>query len=286
MRVAMPYVLVAPVAIYLAVTLILPLAIQAYMSFLSRELGTFTYHVVQKPTLANYEAVFRQADLVYSLFFTLAVSLVISLGSILLGLPVAQFLARGRGRGRTFVEMSLLLPLFGDIFLAFAMIYAFAPQGIVNRALTSVGLVRDPIRLSGTPLAAIIVLMLPSIAVLLMRGALTRVDSIYEEAATMLGAGPVRAWFSTTFALARVGVAGAFLLVFAGSVGAYTLPIILAGRTNDWTSTKIAIADSLNNAPLAAALSMLLILLVMSVLYLNVRMSRRRWEEQRHAGES
>ena len=49
---------------------------------------------------------------------------------LLLLMPVAHFLSRGRGRGKLFVEMALLLPLFGDIYISpFALIYAFAPQG-------------------------------------------------------------------------------------------------------------------------------------------------------------
>ena len=235
----LPYLLVAPVMIYIFVVLILPILIEIYYSFLTREQGTFTFHVVQKFTLDNYIQVFTQRYIIESLAFTIGISFVIAVGTVVLGMPVAQFLARGTGRGKIFIEMCLLLPLFGDIFTAYALLYAFAPQGIVNWFLMGIGLIHEPLHLVNQPIAAVIAMMLPSLSVLLMRGALVRVDPVYEEAAQMLGANPVRAWYATTFKLARVGVAGAFLLTFIGATGAFTLPVILVNSNNDWISTQL-----------------------------------------------
>ena len=169
----------------------------------------------------------------------MGISFVIAVGTVVLGLPVAQFLARGTGRGKVLIEMCLLLPLFGDIFTGYALLYAFAPQGIVNWFLMGIGLIHEPLHLVNQPISAVIAMMLPSLSVLLMRGALLRVDPVYEEAAQMLGANPLRAWFSTTFKLARVGVAGAFLLTFIGATGAFTLPVIMVNANNDWISTQL-----------------------------------------------
>jgi ABC-type spermidine/putrescine transport system permease subunit I len=276
--------LVAPVAIYLALMLIVPVAVQAYFSFMSREQGEFSYYIVHRPTIENYARIIARNDLTQSLIWTTGSSLIVALGTIILGLPAAQFLARGRGRGKLLIEMALLLPLFGDIFLAYALMYALAPQGIVNWALQGAGLIDAPVRLAGTPPAAIAAMMLPALSVLLMRSALARVDPVYEEAARLLGAHPLRAWFTTTFALARVGVAGAFLLTFAGSVGAYTLPIILAGRYNIWMSRTIEEAYTFDNVPLASALSIALTLLSGALIYLYVRLSKPRSEAQRYVG--
>ena len=219
----LPYLLVAPVLLYIFVILVLPLLIEIYYSFLTREQGVYAYRIVHKFTLDNYVQVFSQRFIVQSLLFTMGISFVIAVGTVVLGLPVAQFLARGTGRGKVLVEMCLLLPLFGDIFTGYALLYAFAPQGIVNWFLMGIGLIHEPLHLVNQPISAVIAMMLPSLSVLLMRGALLRVDPVYEEAAQMLGANPLRAWFSTTFKLARVGVAGAFLLTFIGATGAFTL---------------------------------------------------------------
>ena len=236
---ALPYLLVAPVLLYIFVILILPILIEVYYSFLTREQGTYTFRIVHRFTLDNYIQVFTQRYIVESLTFTIGISFVIAVGTVVLGMPVAQFLARGTGRGKILIEMCLLLPLFGDIFTAYALLYAFAPQGIVNWFLMGIGLIQEPLHLVNQPISAVIAMMLPSLSVLLMRGALVRVDPVYEEAAQMLGANPLRAWYATTFKLARVGVAGAFLLTFIGATGAFTLPVIMVNANNDWISTQL-----------------------------------------------
>lgn len=281
---ALPYLLIAPVMIYILLVLVLPVAIEVYYSFLTREQGTFAYRIVHKFTLDNYIQVFAQRFIRESLLFTLGISFVIAVGTVVLGLPVAQFLARGTGRGKTFVEMSLLLPLFGDIFTGYALLYAFAPQGIVNWFLVGIGLIDEPLHLVNQPISAVIAMMLPSLSVLLIRGALARVDPVYEEAAQMLGANPLRAWFSTTFKLARVGVGGAFLLTFIGGTGAFTLPVIMVNADNGWISTQLRSLFTGNNVPLASALSIVLTLLTALLVYIYIRLTDTRPEVQQYVG--
>lgn len=281
---ALPYLLIAPVMIYILLVLIVPVAIEVYYSFLTREQGEFTYRIVHEFTLDNYIQVFAQRFIRESLLFTLGISFVIAVGTVVLGLPVAQFLARGTGRGKTFVEMSLLLPLFGDIFTGYALLYAFAPQGIVNWFLVGIGLIDEPLHLVNQPISAVIAMMLPSLSVLLIRGALARVDPVYEEAAQMLGANPLRAWFSTTFKLARVGVGGAFLLTFIGGTGAFTLPVIMVNADNGWISTQLRGLFTGNNVPLASALSIVLTLLTALLVYVYIRLTDTRPEVQQYVG--
>ena len=281
---ALPYLLVAPVLIYIFVVLILPLLIEIYYSFLTREQGTYTFHIVQKFTLDNYIQVFTQKYIIESLAFTIGISFVIAVGTVVLGMPVAQFLARGTGRGKIFIEMCLLLPLFGDIFAAYALLYAFAPQGIVNWFLMGIGLIHEPLHLVNQPISAVIAMMLPSLSVLLMRGALIRVDPVYEEAATMLGANPFRAWYATTFKLARVGVAGAFLLTFIGGMGAFTIPLILVNANNAWISTQLRALFTGNNVTLASSVSIVLTLLTAVLVYIYIRFTERRADVQQYVG--
>jgi ABC-type spermidine/putrescine transport system permease subunit I len=283
-RGALPYLLITPVVVYFALVLVVPLLVQIYYSFMTRERDALGYHVVHRPTLENYGQVFTRNDLVGSLIWTIGISLMIAVGSILLGLPAAHFLSRPRGWGKPIVEMALLLPLFGDIYLAFALIYAFAPQGIVNWALMGLGIVDTPLPLTVGNTGAVIAMMFPSLSVLLMRSALTRVDPIYEEAALTLGATPLHAWFATTFSLARTGVAGALLLTFAGGVGAFTIPVILAGTGNAWITTRITEAYGFNNTPLASALSLVVALIATGTVYLYLRLSSSRSTEQRDVG--
>lgn len=280
---AIPYLLVTPVIVALVLLVIVPLVIQLRTSFMALEQGQVAYRMVDRISLEHYQRIGRP-DMLESLLWSIGISVVISAGAIIVGLPIAHFLARGTGRGKLFVEMALLLPLFGDIFLGYALLYAFAPQGIVNWALMGVGIVDSPVRIAGTAMAAIIALMLPGLAVLLIRSALVRVDPVYEEAARMLGANPLRAWLTTTLYLARVGIFGAFLLTFAGAVGAFTLPVILAGRSNDWISRYVWSANGQGNLPLASALSVTLTVVTVAAIYLANRLASRGSEARRYVG--
>ncbi|HEX5414204.1 MAG TPA: ABC transporter permease [Chloroflexota bacterium] len=278
----LPYLLTAPVLICGGIVLLMPLGVQLYYSFMARERGTLAYYIGTRATLDNYVQIITRSDLVGSMLWSFGVGFVVAIGIIALGLPVAHFLARGKGIGKTLVEMSLLLPLFGDIYLAFALMYAFAPQGIVNWALRGLGLIHDPILLMSTPIAAIIAMLLPSTSVLLVESALVGIEPVYEEAALTLGASPLRAWLSTTLALARTGLVGAFLLTFSGAIGAFTIPAVLAGTSNPWISTQIANISQDRNIPLGSALAIVLMTVSLATIYAYLRLTEQRFEVHRN----
>ena len=114
----LPYLLVAPVLLYIFVVLILPILIEVYYSFLTREQGTFTFRIVHQVHAGQLRPGIHPAVHRRESAFTMGISFVIAVGTVVLGMPVAQFLARGTGRGKILIEMCLLLPLFGDIFTA------------------------------------------------------------------------------------------------------------------------------------------------------------------------
>jgi len=82
---ALPYLLIAPVITYIVVVLIAPVLIEVYYSFLTREQGTFAYHIVQRFTLDNYIQIFAQRYIVDSLLFTIGISFIIAVGTVVLG---------------------------------------------------------------------------------------------------------------------------------------------------------------------------------------------------------
>ncbi len=173
----------------------------------------------------------------------------------MLALPVAYYLARMRVWGRNVIELSFLLPIFGEIFTIYALAYALTPQGPLNWLLMNLHLIQEPLSLVGSPIGVIIWMSLPTLSVLLIRSAIAGVDLVYEEAAQTMGASTLRTFFRVTVPLASRGIAGAFLLVFSGAVGAYTIPLILAGPYNDWLTNKIQReVTPYFNYPMASAL--------------------------------
>jgi ABC-type spermidine/putrescine transport system permease subunit I len=253
--------LLAPLLLFMLTVFAVPMLFQIAFAFFERELiGNVLW--VPKPAfnLGNFMEAFTNPDYRFSIVWTIGIAFATTTANILLALPVAYYLARMRVWGRTVIELSFLLPIFGEIFTIYALAYALTPQGPLNWLLMKLHLIQEPLSLVGTsPVGVIIWMSLPTLSVLLIRSAFSGVDLVYEEAAQTMGASTLRTFFQVTVPLAKKGIAGAFLLVFSGAVGAYTIPLILAGPYNDWLTNKIQreIAPYFNY-PMASALGVIL----------------------------
>lgn len=253
--------LLTPLLLYMGFVFIVPIVFQVAFAFYSRELYQgVLWRPVPDFTFENFQQAF-DTDEVYleSLGWTIGVAFFTSSMSILLSLPVAYFLARYKAFGKSIIEVSFLLPIFGEIFTLFALAYAFAPQGPVNWVLMGLGLINDPIRFVGSPLIVIIWMSLPTLSVLLIRSSLMGVDVIYEEAAQTMGANAFQTFRHVTIPLAKRGIMGALLLSVSSGVGVFTLPLILVGPYNNWLANKIYREfNPFFNYPMASALGVIL----------------------------
>lgn len=269
---------VLPYLTYLTILLIIPVGFVIQYGFWSR---------IGRPGFWKIEPIFTPANyikaisprFVESLAFSMGVSLLSATVSLFLGMPVAYFLTRVKGGiGKGFIEISLLFPFFGGIFYAFAMLYAFAPQGLVNFILMNLRLVSEPIVMYHSVESAIIVMMLLGVptAVLLSRSSIAGVDPVYEEAAIAMGASRFRTFFKITLPLAKSGLIGAHLLMFAGGVGAFQIPQIVAGSFNPWIATHMwrELRGGQMNYPFGAALAVIILIISLVVLFVYLRVTK------------
>jgi len=270
--------LLAPLLIYMAVVFAVPVGFQVAFAFWRRELYKgVMWMPVPAFTLENFVRAFTETEYVRSLVWTVGVALFTSATALLLALPVAYFLARFRPFGSTFIELSFLLPIFGDIFTVYALAYALAPSGPVNWALMGLGLIKEPLRLQQSPALVIAWMCLPTLMVLLIRSAIAGVDVMYEEAAQVMGASWLHTFFKVTIPLAKNGIMGALLLTISSAVGIYTLPLILVGPYNIWLANKIAKeVDPFFNYPMASALGVILTVICAAIMYLYLRTQEER----------
>ncbi len=266
--------LLAPLLVYMLLVFAVPIALQVMFAFYSRTLYKgVIWKVVPDFTLDNFAMAFDpNQSFLQSIGLTVGVAFFTSALSISLALPVAYFLARYNPVGKSLIEISFLLPVFGDIFTLFAIAFAFAPQGPVNWLLQGLHLIQEPIQFVGTPLLVIIWMSIPTLSVLLIRSALVGVDVIYEEAAQTMGANVLQTFIRVTIPLAKRGIMGALLLSVSAGVGAYTLPYILIGPYNPWLSNKIYRQfDPFGNYPMASALGVILTAVSLLFLFLYLR---------------
>lgn len=266
--------LLSPLLLYMGLVFAVPILFQVAFGFYSRELYRgVLWRPVPDFTLENFARAFSPEEVyIDSLVWTVGVAFFTSALSISLSLPVAYFLARYNPFGKSLIELSFLLPVFGEIFTLFALAYAFAPQGPVNWLLMGLGLIQEPVRFIGSPLVVIIWMSVPTLSVLLIRSALVGVDVIYEEAAQTMGANAFQTFRQVTIPLAKRGIMGALLLSVSSGVGIFTLPLVLVGPYNNWLGNKIhREVTPFFNYPMASALGVILTGVSVIFLYLYLR---------------
>ena len=135
--------LLAPLLIYMALVFVVPIAFQVMFGFFSRELYKgVVWKVIPDFTLDNFALIFNPEKTYFtSLIWTIGVAFFTSILSISLALPVAYFLARYNPKGKSLIEISFLLPIFGDVFTLFALAFAFTSKGPINWFLMGIGLI-------------------------------------------------------------------------------------------------------------------------------------------------
>ena len=265
--------LLSPLLVYIIVVFAAPMMYQIAFAFYERILYKEILWL-PKPAFqfGNFVEAFSNPKYRFSMVWTIGIAFFTTGVSIALALPVAYFLARAKVWGRSLIEISFLLPIFGEVFVIYALAYALGPEGPVNWVLMGLHLISKPLIFIGSKPFVIFWMSLPTLSVLLIRSAFSGVDVVYEEAAQAMGAGFLSTFFKVSIPLAKNGIMGAFLLGMSGAVGAYSLPLIMVGPYNDWLANWINKEISpYFNYPLASALGLILTVICLSILYLYMR---------------
>lgn len=190
---------------------------------------------------------------------------------IVLGVPLALVLARGRfalqGLLRSLVLLPLVLPpVVGGI----ALLYTFGRQGLLGGALEVLGL-QVAFSTAAVVLAQTFV-ALPFLVVSL-EGALRTGDQRYEAVAATLGAAPGVVFRRVTLPLVLPGLASGAVLAFARSLGEFGATLTFAGSLQGVTRTlPLEIYLQRETDPDAAvALSLVLVAVAVAVVALAYR---------------
>jgi len=159
-----------------------------------------------------------QEDL-QAILLSLKVAGVATAAGLPIALVVAYALARGRFFGRSLLDALTHLPLvLPPVATGFALLVLFGHRGVLGQALDKVGIV-FAFRWTGAALAAGI--MAFPLMVRPIRLSIEAVDREVEEAARVLGAGPLVRFFRITVPLAAPGLAAGAVLGFAKALGEF-----------------------------------------------------------------
>jgi putative spermidine/putrescine transport system permease protein len=204
------------------------------------------------------QAVFRNV-----LGRTLWISSVVTLVCLLLGYPVAYFIAR-QPPGRAAVLLFLvLLPFWTSLLVrTVAWVVLLQREGILNNLFLSLGLVSEPERMIFNRFAvyvAMVHVLLPFM-VLPLYAVMKGISPSYLRAASSLGAAPLTAFRRVYMPQTLPGVGAGCLMVFIQALGYYITPALVGGADDQMISYFIAFyASKTVNWGMAAALSIMLL---------------------------
>lgn len=210
------------------------------------------------------------------LWLTLQLAAVTTLILLLLGTPLAWWLARTRARAKTAVEALVALPLvLPPTVLGFYLLIGLGPDGVIGapwHAMTGTGLAFTfPGLVIGSVLYSLPFVVQP------LQNAFESVGERWLEAAATLRASPLNAFVTVAVPLSRSGFVTAATLGFAHTVGEFGVVLMIGGNIPGRTQVvSIAIYDHVETLEYTQAhiLSAGLLLFSFAVLFGVYRINR------------
>jgi putative spermidine/putrescine transport system permease protein len=193
-------------------------------------------------TLENWKAILQSRESIDSLFFSLKMGLLSSIGTVVVAFPIALFFRKG-GTGKGILSSIIKVPLFiPALVAAFLILNLIAYHGLVNTTLMRLHLIHEPLRMLNDKFGWGVVFIqiwknLPFVLLIVMASlASIRDDTI--DAAKNLGAGYWSILFRIYIPLAMPGILVSMILMFIKAFGDFPIvsvagpiyPSSMAGR--------------------------------------------------------
>jgi len=275
--------LLAPPLLWLGVVYLGSLAALMWQSFYS--IDEFSGMVKPEFTLKTYAELLRPANFDVILR-TVLMSAAVTIGCAIIAFPIAYFAARfARGRWKAVFYLGVMLPLWSSYLVkVYAWKLILAKEGIITwatEATQTSGILNailaipviGGISLSTSYIGMFLVFVYVWIPfmILPMQAALERVPTSMLEASQDLGATRSQTFRTVILPLALPGVIAGSIFTFSLTMGDYIIPQIVGNSANFIGMAVYQLQGTAGNIPLAAAFSMVPILIMLVYLSLSRR---------------
>ena len=242
-----------PYILWMLVFTLIPLGVVAYYALTDPNTGVFTFSNITQ--LQLYLPVLWQ-----SIWYSLISALI----CLVLGYPVAYYIAHQKPVAQKILYMLVMLPMCMSFLLrTLAWVGLLQDTGIINDILAAIGLPR--LQLIRTPAAVILGMVynyLPYM-ILPLYAVIVKIDRRLIEAAEDLGCTPVKVFTKVVLPLSVPGILSGITMVFVPAVSTFYISQKLGGIDT------VLIGDAIerlfkqgNNPNVGAALSLVLMALV------------------------
>ncbi|MBB4197990.1 putrescine ABC transporter permease PotH [Rhodoblastus sphagnicola] len=219
-----PFLIVAKISLSTAATAIPPY--ESLVSWADDGALVLTLH------FNNYKLIFSDPVYLIAYASSLRNAAVTVIFTLLLGYPLAYFIASRSAKWRAPLLMLVMMPFWTSFLIrVYAWIGILKPNGVINSALLWLGVIDKPLDILNNQFAVYLGMVyayLPFM-VLPLYAHLEKLDWSLLEAAGDLGARPARVFREVTLPLSMPGIVAGSLLVFIPAVGEYIVPTLLGG---------------------------------------------------------
>lgn len=230
--------LMTPFVLWIGLLVILPQLGIGYVS-LREKVGPGEYRL----GISNYLAFFQEPIYWNTLLRTAWMSLLVTVLALIVGFPVAYYIAKiARQRSRAALLLLCLIPLWvSDLVRAFGWIVLLRETGVISKALQAAGLAGGPVELLYNDITVIIGLVYTVVLFMIVPivSTLDGMDNALIEAGYNLGGSRLTVLQRIVIPYAMPGIVSGCIIVFMLTAGSYLTPILLGGKNSMWFTEQI-----------------------------------------------
>ncbi|GGA09625.1 ABC transporter permease [Neptunicoccus cionae] len=230
--------LFAPFALWIALLIILP-----HMGMVVLSLREKVAPRVYEFGFGNYIDFINEPIYWNTLLRTGSMSILVTFLALLIGFPIAYYIAKIAGkRSRGALFLLCLIPLWvSDLIRAFGWILLLRETGVISTFLIRIGLIDQPIEFLYNDITVVIGLVYTVILFMIVPlvSTLDGMDNAMIEAGYNLGGNGFTVLRRIIVPYAMPGIVSGCIVVFMMTAGSYLTPILLGGKNSSWFTEQI-----------------------------------------------
>lgn len=267
------YLLFIPCIVLVAYFMIVPLVEIIIPTFTNTKDGMFS----------AYKEFFTDSYMMSIFLRTIKISVISSVICMIIGVPVSYYISRVSKKIRgLFIALTVFPILTNSVVRSFAWMSILGKNGIINNLLMKLNIINEPLSLlytEGAIIVGTVYIFLPLMIISLV-GVMENIDNDLLEAAESLGANRLKSFFKVVFPLSLPGLIVGTVLVFTGSLTAYTTPQLLGGNKNTVLATLIyqktmTLGDWQGAAVVATIMIIVTLIVIKGLNFLASRLDKR-----------
>ena len=267
------YLLFIPCIVLVAYFMIVPLVEIIIPTFTNTKDGMFS----------AYKEFFTDSYMMSIFLRTIKISVISSVICMIIGVPVSYYISRVSKKIRgLFIALTVFPILTNSVVRSFACMSILGKNGIINNLLMKLNIINEPLSLlytEGAIIVGTVYIFLPLMIISLV-GVMENIDNDLLEAAESLGANRLKSFFKVVFPLSLPGLIVGTVLVFTGSLTAYTTPQLLGGNKNTVLATLIyqktmTLGDWQGAAVVATIMIIVTLIVIKGINFLASRLDKR-----------